>query len=173
MAKEDHLTADRLRELLHYDPATGIFTWRIANGGLSSPGKVAGCATARYPCVQIDGKQYSLHRIAWLHSYGEWPQHHIDHINRDKRDNRLCNLRDVTQSVNQQNRRTHARSGHQNVYIKYRPKRSGGYYTYYEVAINVRGKTVFCNSFCSLDKAIEVAEKARQKYYPIHVNSRS
>lgn len=167
------ITAARVRELLNYDPDTGLFTWRVANGGQSSPGKPAGCVSARYPCVALDSKLYLLHRIAWLHTYGEWPQHQIDHINQNKRDNRLCNLRDVTASVNQQNAPVQARSGHKNVCIRYRPKRSGGYYTYYEVAINILGKTVFDKNFRSLDKAIAAAEEAREKYYPIHVNSRS
>ena len=90
-----------LKELLIYDPTTGIFNWKV-KVGKHNVGDVAG-TKQRYVRIRISGKDYMAHRLAWLYAYGCWPVNQIDHINRDKLDNRLCNLRDVPQSINQRN----------------------------------------------------------------------
>lgn len=105
-----NLTAERLRELLHYDPETGVFTFRIATkprlGGRAQPGKVAGSEhkTIGYVYLCIAKKKYLAHRVAWLYVHGEWPLL-IDHINGVRNDNRLANLRDSSPLLNSQNRR--------------------------------------------------------------------
>lgn len=105
MTEKKKLTAELLRELLHYDPETGVFT-RLAGKGRWKPGTVAGTRHADgYLQINLHGKIYKGHRLAWLHFYGCWPQHEIDHINGDNSDNRICNLRDVTSEVNKHNQR--------------------------------------------------------------------
>ena len=100
-----NLTAARLRELLDYDPASGKLT-RAAPAGGQKVGDEAGSVTRRgYRLVNIAGHRVMAHRLAWLHAYGEWPSDVIDHINGDKLDNRIANLRNVTQGVNLQNLR--------------------------------------------------------------------
>ena len=99
------LTQERLKELLHYDPDTGVFTWlrRIAKYR-DQIGGIAGTSTPRgYINIQIRRKSYQAHRLAWLYVYGEWPAQQIDHINRTPSDNRITNLRDVSASVNRRN----------------------------------------------------------------------
>jgi hypothetical protein len=97
------LTQARLRELLNYDPETGVFTWRVPRGP-SKAGQVAGSFDRlNYVCIHVDGKQYKAHRLAWLYVHGDWPAFTIDHINRDASDNRIANLRDVTHSINMRN----------------------------------------------------------------------
>ena len=97
------LTQERLKELLDYDPETGVFV-RKASRGTAKAGSVAGCMyNTGYIMIRIDSKDYTAHRLAWLYVYGCWPTNQIDHINRVKDDNRLCNLREATQSENNWN----------------------------------------------------------------------
>jgi len=101
-----NVSADEVRKRFHYDPDTGAFT-RLVRGGTMPPGSRAGTVTKYgYLVVYMKGANYRVHRLAWLYVHGVWPKHQIDHINGDRLDNRLANLRDVPQDVNQQNRRT-------------------------------------------------------------------
>jgi len=105
MAKTD-LTAARLRELLHYDPDTGVFTRLVKTcNSLPINHPVGSIDRHGYYRTKIEYKTYSLHRLAWLYVYGSFPANHIDHINGRKTDNRICNLRNVTQAENIQNQR--------------------------------------------------------------------
>jgi hypothetical protein len=98
------ITAERLRQLLHYDPDTGVLTWLINrrgyNGGVRI-GDVAGwISTKGYRKIRIDGREYRAARLAWLYMAGEWPKAEIDHIDGDRADDRFCNLREATASQN-------------------------------------------------------------------------
>lgn len=96
------LTADVVRQLLDYDPSTGVLVWRVNRGKLRNVGKQAGCthntSTEGYRAhtIGVFGRNYRAHRLAWLHYYGEWPETSLDHINGDPLDNRICNLRECT-----------------------------------------------------------------------------
>ena len=89
------LPRPRLQEILVYDPASGDFFWRVQRGSRSDlVGKPAGWLhRTGYRHIEIDGKHYAAHRLAWLYVYGDWPKAQIDHINRTKSDNRITNLR--------------------------------------------------------------------------------
>jgi hypothetical protein len=105
MAKAD-LTAQHLRELLHYDPSTGIFTWLVKPNRRIQIGSRVGCTIdGGYLRTRIDGHLYRLHRLAWLYVNGQWPEYDIDHIDGNPANNAITNLRDVSRSVNLQNRR--------------------------------------------------------------------
>ena len=94
------LSQSRLQELLQYNEETGIFTWRIHAGNRLS-NSIAGSLCKRgYFDISVDGKNYRAHRLAWLYVYGNFPIGVIDHINGIKSDNRLVNLRDVTNAKN-------------------------------------------------------------------------
>jgi HNH endonuclease len=104
MAKAD-LTAQRLRELLHYDPETGVFTWRVKRGG-TNIGDVAGCLQDDgYLVIGVDYHVHLAHRLAWLYMTGAWPTCQIDHRFGVRADNRFSELRDVKERVNSQNMR--------------------------------------------------------------------
>jgi hypothetical protein len=104
------LTHDRVRELLAYDPETGILTWRARTTPAAFKVRVGAEAgtlhrTGRYRQIQIHGRIYKAHRLGWFHYHGAWPIMAIDHINGNPSDNRLCNLRLATTSQNIANSR--------------------------------------------------------------------
>jgi hypothetical protein len=99
MATED-LSAELVRLLLDYDLDTGVFRWKVRVAKRVRVGDVAGIDGVRERRISILGRQHLAHRVAWLYVYGEWPKQVIDHINRNPFDNRIANLRDVSQREN-------------------------------------------------------------------------
>ena len=92
--KQDKLTAERLRERLHYDAGTGVFTRRVGSGHARA-GDMAGTVhRTGYVRISIDGGKYTAHHLAWLYVHGLWPSDQIEHINRKRSDNRLVNLKE-------------------------------------------------------------------------------
>lgn len=111
------LTAERAKELLDYDPETGVFRWKVSKGRVKA-GDVAGRVNnTGYIQIRVDRNLYQAHRIAWLLTRDEWPNLQIDHINGDRADNRICNLRQATKAQNAQNtsKRAHNTSGFKGV----------------------------------------------------------
>lgn len=107
------LTIERVTDLLSYNADTGLFVWRMPRRGVTV-GNVAGrIRPDGYRVVRIDGERYRAHRLAWMAYYGVQPKNHVDHINGDRNDNRIVNLRDVSRSVNAQNlKNSHSDSAH-------------------------------------------------------------
>src|SRR5882672_2364605 len=99
------ITAAYLRTILHYDPKTGIFRWRVRMSPARGAGEIAGAKSGNYIRIGIKRRWYQAHRLAWLYVHGKWPLYWLDHANGDKLDNRLENLREATHSQNQMNSR--------------------------------------------------------------------
>lgn len=98
------ITQSRLKELLRYNPETGIFNWIIDKGSVAKAGTSPLSVNAYgYARVYVDGRHYLQHRLAWFYMTGSWPTHGIDHINGNRLDNRFCNLREATQGQNMKN----------------------------------------------------------------------
>jgi hypothetical protein len=111
------VTQARVKELFVYAPDTGVITRRVSVGrhGRHKKGSVVGTNQNHgYLVIGVDGRVYMAHRIAWLYTYGRWPAGDLDHINQDKKDNRIANLREVTRSQNMRNvsHHKHNSSGH-------------------------------------------------------------
>ena len=94
------LSQSRLQELLCYDEHTGLFTWRIHAGNRLANSAAGSLCKRGYLDVSVDGKSYRAHRLAWLYVHGNFPVGVIDHINGNRSDNRITNLRDVTNTRN-------------------------------------------------------------------------
>lgn len=102
--KEESVTLEEVKSLLHYDPETGAFTWRVDRSIRVRAGCPAGSRqTNGYIYIGIKKKYFVAHRLAWFITHGRWPQKFIDHINCRRDDNRLTNLREATHSENERN----------------------------------------------------------------------
>lgn len=96
---------ERVRELFEYQPETGWLTWKVSPSRNTKTGSRAGCVhPTGYRSIRIDGMLHREHRLIWLLSYGKDPgKLQVDHINGEKADNRIANLRLATNAENRQN----------------------------------------------------------------------
>ena len=162
--KNDMVTQERLKEILHYDAETCVFTWVKNPKGINFVG-IAGTKTSNgYTQIKIDQKKYYAHRLAWIWVYGVHPPHHIDHVNRTKDDNRIKNLRPATNSENQQNqkkRRANNKSGVVGVcWDKSMLK--------WKAQIQINRKNINLGHYNSIEEAAAVRATAKQKYHTFH-----
>lgn len=159
----DHAT---LLNTLHYEPTTGHFTWLIKPSKNIHRGARAGRVdkSTGYRYITIQGKRYAEHRLAWFYVHGDMPKLLIDHINHDRSDNRLDNLRQVTVSENARNRAKNTNSRTQEVGIWYN-KRTHKYIA----QIRLHGRKVFQKAFDDVNDAI-IARKQRAKELGFHDN---
>lgn len=101
-ADENSITQEFIKDIFNYDPETGVFTFK-KDRGYKKSGSVAGYIQNGYVRIEIDGKSFSAHRLAWIFTYGHPPTGQIDHANMVRSDNRILNLRDCSVSQNQFN----------------------------------------------------------------------
>ena len=179
------LTPELLRELLEYDPETGRLTWRnraarhfTGGSNYRSPesrannwntkwaGKEAFTTVSPYGynCGAVLEVSVVAHRVAWAIHYGRWPSRQIDHINGDKTDNRIANLRDISQQENKRNqpRRSTNKSGVTGVFWTERSKKWRAY-------ISVKSRLTHIGYFDDFDDAV-AARREAEKQYDYHPN---
>lgn len=146
------LTVEEVRRLLNYDPDTGVFTWLRPTSTRTRAGQKAGRINNGYVSIRIHGREYGAHRLAWFYVYGVWPENDIDHINRNRSDNRIVNLRAATRAQNLQNIRYH------------------GAYWYaarrvWRVSIRVDGKRIWVGDYDDHADAVVARQNAVLKYH--------
>ena len=155
------ITQARLKELLHYDPETGHFTWRMRVGARALAGQRAGCISNRgYVEIWIERRIYKAHRLAFLYMTGGFPPAETDHINRDRSDNRWANLRPATPLENSANKgllRTNT-SGYRGV-TWFKP------YQKWMARATIHGKSRFLGYFDAPEEASRVAEARRKEHH--------
>ena len=98
------LSQEELKELLHYEPGTGVFTRLVSTAGHVKVGDVAGTREkSGYIRISVKNKQYRAHRLAHLYMTGEWPEHQIDHDDHIRHNNKWDNLNEATNQENHKN----------------------------------------------------------------------
>jgi hypothetical protein len=161
------LTAERLRELLHYEPTTGVFTWRTLRPGRSPMGGIAGSVrkNPKDPCfgyrfITVDHFRTGAHRLAWFYVKGAWPPGDLDHQNMVRDDNRIDNLREATRSQNMANagRPRHNTSGLKGAsFLRATGK--------WQAQIQFHGKNLNLGSFASAEEAHEAYCQAGKRLF--------
>jgi len=154
------LTQERLKALLCYNPATGVFIWRKTINHRAVADTVAGdYRKDGYGRISIDNHRYYQHRLAWLYIYGVWPSKLLDHVDRNPRNNCLANLRDVSQSQNMLNQvAAHARNKSTGVL---------GVYAWgkrYVTRITVKGVYKHIGVFDTIEEASAAYQKTKTVY---------
>jgi hypothetical protein len=151
-----------LREALNYDPESGRFTWAKQQSPAVKMGQSAGCVmrSTGYLVIGFEGTLHRAHRLAWAYVHGKAPEGHIDHINRNKTDNRISNLRCVSASENSQNilriRRGKVQHG---IDFNSRTNR-------YRARISVDGRRLCLGHFATADEAQATYIAAKLRMHP-------
>ena len=147
---------------LNYDPIAGAFTWKKGNGK-ASVGSPAGQKSGwGYVRISLGNKKYSAHHLAWLIVYGKWPDKQIDHIDGDKENNAIANLRLVSASVNQlcnNNPRSNNKTG----FVGVSPDRHR-----FKAQIKIAGKPMYLGSFDTKELAYAAYMAERAKHPAAH-----
>lgn len=144
----ERMPPEDLRQYVNCDVDTGEITWLVSRGKATAGTPVGLKAGHPYRSFVVNGRRYLAPRVVWWFAHGRWPANQIDHVNGDKCDNRICNLRDVDGKTNRQNLRKPQRNnkaGYLGVY-RHRSK--------FAAAITVRrGCTRYLGVFNSAEEA--------------------
>ena len=148
------VSVGRVKELLDYNPETGVFTWKVDNLGNARKNQSAGWLEPNgYSRIGVDKSKLKAHRLAWAMVHGAWPEGDIDHINGIRNDNRIVNLRLATRSQNAQNlKKAMSNSSHGFLGVKKNGNR-------WNASINLDGEYIYLGCF----KTPEIAHSAYLK----------
>jgi hypothetical protein len=167
-----------LRQLIDYDPETGALVWRVRDVSFFTDGKKSAIQSMRRwntryagkPALNckgnrgyfkggVSGEAYLAHRVVWAIYSGSWPENEIDHINGNKLDNRIENLRSATRQENGKNVPIGSRNTSGTIGVHWREDQSR-----WVASINKNGKLKHIGSFKSKDEAIQARAKANLEY---------
>lgn len=161
------LTSARLRDVLSYDPNTGVFCWLPRPEKASSDkswntrfaGKKAGAIVGRYIEIRIDGRRYLAHRLAWFYMTGEWPVE-IDHRDCNGFNNKWRNIRCASRGQNEANKRLSTRNttGAKGVYRRADCNR-------FLAQVWVGGRTISLGLFSTFEDAVAARQAAAKRLH--------
>lgn len=143
----------QLLEYLYYDQDTGLFTWLKQKAHITKVGSMAGHKNKRgYIRIRFNSKFYLAHRLAWFYVYKQFPIKTLDHINRNKEDNRISNLREVSSKENSHNRDSKGYSFHKST-------------NKWLARIKTNHKEVYLGLFTTEEEAREAYVKAKREHH--------
>lgn len=160
------LSAAQLRDVIHYEPETGVFTRKVRlaqrhRAGDRADTEITSPRMLGYRRVSLFSQRYLAHRLAWFYTHGVWPARHIDHINGDKGDNRIGNLREADDQLNLENFRHHRVDNKVGLLGVHLHKQSGRW----RARIQVHGKTIHIGMFDTPEAAHEAYKEAKRKLH--------
>ncbi|MCS4333686.1 HNH endonuclease [Klebsiella variicola] len=155
------LTQAELKRRIHYDPETGVLTRRISFRRSHPVGSIVGAHDKDgYLKATVLGVTYQCHRLAWFYVHGKWPIGVIDHIDLNKSNNRIKNLRDTSKSGNEHNRgvRKDNKSGYKGVFWSSRERK-------WKAAIKANGKKIHLGTFPQKIDAVAAYDMAAKRLH--------
>jgi len=156
---ENSLTFDTANEIFVYDPDTGYITNKVRRSSTAYEGDRAGRIDSKgYLRIRVKDRTFRAHRLAWWLFYGEWPAYSIDHINRDRSDNRICNLRSASRVENQGNSKLNSNNTSGYKGVTYDGKRWRSY-------ISIENKTKLLGVFDTKEQAAEAYAAAARLHF--------
>lgn len=158
-------TADEVRQVLSYNAETGKFG-RLKKWGSKDVGSEPGSQSRHgYWQIGVFGRTHTAQRLAWLLHYGEWPVGVVDHINRNKMDNRISNLRCVNKSYNAHNTGSRTNNTSGLVGVRQTSKsRNPLYKPRWEAYIAVEGVRYHLGHFDTMEKAVAARKSAEERF---------
>jgi len=163
IVNQSAISITRLKAILSYNPEIGIFVWReVPKNKICLIGKIAGSLKKDgYRVITIDRVQYHEHRLAWLYTYGSWPNDQLDHIDRDRTNNKVSNLREANSSTNQANTITKKSKELPKGVRRYTHHRHKKYCAYIKTKVGNK----FLGSFLTMEEAREAYKEAAVRYF--------
>lgn len=156
------LTQAELHRLFHYDGETGVFTRLVTvPGGRSKAGTIAGTRRKNgYLTIGINNREYYCHRLAWFYVHGWWPPKSTDHINGNKVDNRIANLRCAAQWQNAGNQAVRRGNASGVKGVSWHPQCQK-----WVARLSAGGRTRYLGIFTSIEEARAAYAVAAEEYF--------
>jgi|SRR5450631_139685 len=170
------LTQEYLKECVDYNRDTGIFIWlhrpechfknkrSFKQRNAARTGKQTGSFDGKgYYTISIDNKSYLSHRLAWLYEYGKFPENDIDHVDGNRLNNRISNLREATRLQNMQNQRAPRGNNKTTNLLGVSLIPSSGKF---RARVTVAGKTLFSGCYKTKEEAAIAYTDAKRRFHP-------
>jgi hypothetical protein len=157
------ISHEELTKIIDYNIDTGVFTWKIKPSAKVKIGDKAGCNHRGYIAISVNKQFIYAHRLAWFYVYKKWPKYHVDHIDMDRSNNRISNLRDVPIKQNLWNRKNPNKTNKSTGTLGVRSQKDG----YYIAQIKANNKNHYLGTFDNIIDAEKAYKEAKKIYHKI------